>query len=100
MASRSTRSIIQNLSQEKRQESLLMNFLHVKSSVDAAAKMHEMVHKETRMAHYTEDQVEDTFRKWEESGKKVGLLGVFGVGQAGVRKALVSFSRPSFFIQG
>lgn len=70
---RSTRSIVQSLSQQKRQQSLLMDFLHVKpgTSGDAASKMHDLILKETRMAHYTDEQVEATFQKWEEFGKQV-----------------------------
>ncbi|XP_053098931.1 EF-hand calcium-binding domain-containing protein 8 isoform X2 [Hemicordylus capensis] len=74
----STRSIVQTLSQQRRQQSMLMDFLHVKSglSADAASRMQDMIHKETRMATYTEDQVETSFRKWEEFGKqKSDILG-------------------------
>ncbi|XP_061486173.1 WD repeat-containing protein on Y chromosome-like isoform X2 [Rhineura floridana] len=68
----STRNIVETLSQQKRQQCLLMDFLHVKSSLagGAASKMHEMIQKETRIAQYTDDQIEASFQKWEESGKQ------------------------------
>ncbi|XP_063000291.1 EF-hand calcium-binding domain-containing protein 8 [Elgaria multicarinata webbii] len=74
----STRSIVQTLSQQKRQQSLLMDFLHVKSSLneDAASRMQELIQKETRIAQFTDDQIEAAFQKWEESGKqKSDILG-------------------------
>ncbi|XP_066480842.1 EF-hand calcium-binding domain-containing protein 8 [Tiliqua scincoides] len=72
----STRSILQSLSQQKRQQSMLMDFLNVKTALsgDAASKMQELIHKETRMANYTDEQIEATFQKWEESGKKTSHI--------------------------
>ncbi|XP_044311049.1 EF-hand calcium-binding domain-containing protein 8 [Varanus komodoensis] len=72
----STRSIVQTLSQQKRQQSLLMDFLHVGSSLssDAASRMQEMIQKETRMAQFSEEQVEAAFQKWEESGKQASEI--------------------------
>ncbi|KAJ7332330.1 hypothetical protein JRQ81_014510 [Phrynocephalus forsythii] len=74
----STRNIFHALSQQKRQESMLMDFLHVKPGLarKAANKMRELISKETRMAKYTEEQIEASFQKWEESGKqKSEILG-------------------------
>nr|XP_020663498.1 EF-hand calcium-binding domain-containing protein 8 [Pogona vitticeps] len=74
----STRNIIHSLSQQKRQQSMLMDFLHVKPGLarKAANKMRELISKETRMAKYTDEQIEASFQKWEESGKqKSDILG-------------------------
>ncbi|XP_067323171.1 EF-hand calcium-binding domain-containing protein 8 [Anolis sagrei] len=74
----STRNIVHALGQQKRQQSLLLDFLHVKSGStgDTAGKMRQLIQKETRMAKYTDEEIEATFQKWEESGKeKSDILG-------------------------
>ncbi|XP_053250694.1 EF-hand calcium-binding domain-containing protein 8 isoform X2 [Podarcis raffonei] len=72
----SIRNIVQTLSQQRRQQSMLMDFLHVKSSHDAAGKMQEMMHKETRIIQITDEQIEASYQQWEEFGKlKSDILG-------------------------
>ncbi|XP_077192202.1 EF-hand calcium-binding domain-containing protein 8 isoform X2 [Paroedura picta] len=74
----STRSIVQTLSLQRREHSMLMDFLHMKTSRtgSAAGKMQELIQKETRMAQFSDDQIETAFRKWEDSGKmKSDILG-------------------------
>ncbi|KAM6458028.1 EF-hand calcium-binding domain-containing protein 8 [Liasis olivaceus] len=73
----STRKIVQTLSQQRRQQSSMMEFLSEKSSFDfdAVGKMQDLIHRETRMAQYSEEQIEASFQKWEESGKKSDILG-------------------------
>nr|XP_016854020.1 PREDICTED: EF-hand calcium-binding domain-containing protein 8 isoform X2 [Anolis carolinensis] len=68
----STRNIVHALGQQKRQQSVLLDFLHVKSGSmgDTASKMRQLIQKETRIAKFTEEEIEATFQKWEESGKK------------------------------
>ncbi|KAH0619329.1 hypothetical protein JD844_019349 [Phrynosoma platyrhinos] len=64
--------------QQKRQQSMLMDFLHGKKGLkgDAASRMRQLIQKETRMAKVTDEQIEASFQKWEESGKQTSdILG-------------------------
>nr|XP_056700915.1 EF-hand calcium-binding domain-containing protein 8 [Euleptes europaea] len=74
----STRSILHALTVQKREQSMLMDFLHMKSSgaSPAAGRMQELLQKETRIIQYSDGQIEAAFRKWEDSGKmKSDILG-------------------------
>ncbi|XP_063154446.1 EF-hand calcium-binding domain-containing protein 8 [Candoia aspera] len=68
----STRKIVQTLSQQRREHSLMMELLKEKSSLsfDAVGRMQDLISKDTRMTQYSEEQIEASFQKWEESGKK------------------------------
>uniref|UniRef100_A0ACB8F7W3 Uncharacterized protein n=1 Tax=Sphaerodactylus townsendi TaxID=933632 RepID=A0ACB8F7W3_9SAUR len=62
----------------KKRQSILLDFLHLKPSVVSAGsgKMQELILKERRMSEFTDEQVETSFQKWEESGKlKSDILG-------------------------
>ncbi|XP_015281661.1 PREDICTED: EF-hand calcium-binding domain-containing protein 8 [Gekko japonicus] len=65
----STRSIVQTLSLQKREQSMLMDFLHMSTSSAVsgagAGKMQDLIQKETRMTQFSEDQIEASFRKGE-----------------------------------
>ncbi|XP_039174847.1 EF-hand calcium-binding domain-containing protein 8 [Crotalus tigris] len=73
----STRKIVKTLSQQRRQQSLLMDLLSPKSSlsIEGVERMQDLIQKETRMTQYNDDQIEASFQKWEESGKKSDILG-------------------------
>ncbi|XP_070604832.1 EF-hand calcium-binding domain-containing protein 8 [Erythrolamprus reginae] len=74
----STRKIVKTLSQQRKQQSLLMDLLSPKStlSIDAVEKMQDLINRETRMSLHNDDQIEASFQRWEESGKKSDILGL------------------------
>ncbi|XP_025035806.2 EF-hand calcium-binding domain-containing protein 8 [Pelodiscus sinensis] len=73
-----TRSIMQTLSQQKRQHSMLTEFVQGKSSMISAANLNfqRMIQKEKHLTGYMEEQIEAEWKEWEETGRlKSKILG-------------------------
>nr|XP_023964663.1 EF-hand calcium-binding domain-containing protein 8 isoform X1 [Chrysemys picta bellii] len=75
-----TRSIMHTLSQQRRQQSMMTNLLHGKSSLisDVNLNFQKMIQKEKRLTRYMDEQIEAEWHQWEEKGKlKSEILGSF-----------------------
>uniref|UniRef100_A0A8C3IW63 WD repeat-containing protein on Y chromosome n=1 Tax=Chrysemys picta bellii TaxID=8478 RepID=A0A8C3IW63_CHRPI len=66
-----TRSIMHTLSQQRRQQSMMTNLLHGKSSLisDVNLNFQKMIQKEKRLTRYMDEQIEAEWHQWEEKGK-------------------------------
>nr|XP_014350913.1 PREDICTED: WD repeat-containing protein on Y chromosome-like [Latimeria chalumnae] len=65
-------SILEALARQKRQQTMLMNFIRKRSDFDpdSSVRVRQLLQRDPRIARYTDEQIEATWQKWKVKGEE------------------------------